>query len=147
MSGVAEARSGRITDDDAKILGRWFAKTAVNLNVSQPYRLLVDEQSRRALATGIPDRFAVHLFRVRKQNGVFDWVQKSPDTATYSGIPVDEVGRLMGLALVVHIRVADLVAVVIHAPEPLKTTDVVPHGTAQIYPNMSPRRERRSQLS
>lgn len=50
---------GRITDDEATILARWFAKTAANLNVSQPFRLLVDGPSRHALAISIPDRFAV----------------------------------------------------------------------------------------
>lgn len=33
-----------------------------------------------------------------------------------------------------HIRIADLVAVVVHAPQPLQPTDVIPSGTARIYP-------------
>ena len=127
-------RSGPISEEEALILARWFAKTAVNLNVSQPFRLLVDATSRHDLAISVPDRFAVHLFRVREQNGVIDWVQKSPDTATYSGGPVEEVRRLLELTLVAHIRIADLVAVVVHAPEPLCSTDITLDGAAQIYP-------------
>ncbi|HAP90880.1 MAG TPA: hypothetical protein DCR15_14625, partial [Arthrobacter bacterium] len=127
-------RQGCITDDEATTLARWFAKTAVNLNVSQPFRLLVDRLSRHALATGIPDRFAVDLFRVRKQNGVFDWVQKSPDAASCPQAQLDGMQRLMELTLVTHIRIADLVAVVIHAPEPLLPTDVIPDRTARIFP-------------
>ncbi|CCQ46133.1 hypothetical protein ARTSIC4J27_2093 [Pseudarthrobacter siccitolerans] len=124
---------GRITDDEATILARWFAKTAVNLNVSQPFRLLVDEPSRHALVS-VPDGFAVHLFRVRKQNGVFDWVQKAPDAASCSQAQLGGMRRLMELTLVTHIRIADHVAVVVHVPEPLRSRDVVPEGTARIYP-------------
>lgn len=127
-------RLGRISDDEAITLARWFAKTAVNLNVSQPFRLLVDAASRHALATGIPERFAVHLFRVRKQNGIFDWVQKSPDSASCPEDQLSGMRRLLELTLVTHIRIADLVAVVVHAPEPFQSTDVIPDGTARIYP-------------
>ncbi|WP_185996144.1 hypothetical protein [Nocardioides campestrisoli] len=125
---------GRITDDEAAVLARWFAKVAVNLNVSQPYRLLVPAPSRHGLATGIPDQFAVHLFRVRRQNGVFDWVQKSPDSGVVPSGRVDEWQRLAALTLVTHIRVTDLVAVVVHVPEPLRSTDVRPDEVARIHP-------------
>jgi hypothetical protein len=125
---------GRIAPDEAAVLARWFAKTAVNLNVSQPYRLLVDATSRHALATGIPDQFAVHLFRVRRQNGVFDWVQKSPDSGVVPSGRVGEFIRLTALTLVTHIRVADLVAVVVYVPEPMRSTAVLPEETEQIHP-------------
>ncbi len=125
---------GRITDDEAVVLARWFAKTAVNLNVSQPYRLLVDASSRHALATHVPDRFAVYLFRVRRQNGVIDWVQKSPEGGLVPNDRIDEFTRLGGLTLVTHIRIADVGAVVIHVPEQLEWLDVRPEETARIYP-------------
>jgi len=125
---------GRITEGEAAVLARWFIKTAVNLNVSQPYRLLVEAASRHALATHIPDRFAVYLFRVRRQNGVIDWVQKSPDAGIVPSDRVDEFSRLGGLTLVTHIRIADLAAVIIHVPEPLRSLDAVPEGTSRIYP-------------
>jgi len=125
---------GRITEEEAVVLARWFAKTAVNLNVSQPYRLLVEAPSRHALATHIPDRFAVYLFRVRRQNGVVDWVQKSPDGGIVPSDRVAEFSRLGGLTLVTHIRIADLGAVIAHVPEPLRSRDVLPEGTARIYP-------------
>lgn len=127
-------RCGSISDDAATILAWWFAKTAVNLNVSQPFRLLVDASSRHGLATGIPGGFAVHLFRVRKQNGVFDWAQKSPDAATCPQDQVSDMSRLMELTLVTHIRIADLVAVVVYAPQDLRSTDVMPSNASRIYP-------------
>lgn len=131
---TASEPTGAITSGDAKTLARWFAKTAVNLNVSQPFRLLVDAQSRHGLATDVSNRFAVHLFRAREQNGVFDWVQKSPDLATAEGIPVDDLRRLIELTLITHIRVADLVGVVVHVPEGLNATDVEVASSLRIHP-------------
>lgn len=125
---------GPISDDDALTLSRWFAKTAVNLNVSQPFRLLVDAQARHGLATGIPSGFAVHLFRAERQNGVFDWVQKSPDMATCPSEQLGDIRRFMELTLVAHIRIADLVGVVVYVPEPLRPQDVVLCDATKIYP-------------
>jgi hypothetical protein len=125
---------GRITHDEAVVLARWFAKTAVNLNVSQPYRLLVEAPSRHALATHIPDRFAVYLFRVRSQNGVIDWVQKSPDAGLVPSDRIEEFSRLGGLTLVTHIRIADVAAIITYVPEPLQWLDVLPEETARIHP-------------
>jgi hypothetical protein len=125
---------GRITKDEATVLSRWFVKTAVNLNVSQPYRLLVEAPSRHALATHVPDRFAVYLFRVRRQNGVIDWVQKSPDFGMIPSDRIDEFARLGQLTLVTHIRIADVVAVITYVPKPLRSLDVLPEETARIYP-------------
>lgn len=125
---------GRISVEEAAILGRWFLKTAVNLNVSQPYRLLVEAPARHALATHIPDRFAVYLFRVRKQNGIVDWVQKSPDGGLVPRELAPEFSRLAQLTLVTHIRIADVVAVIVHVPEPLAALDAVPEETARIHP-------------
>lgn len=127
-------RQGPISGDDALTLARWFAKTAVNLNVSQPFRLLVDAQTRHALATGIPSGFAVYLFRSEKQNGVFDWVQKSPDVASCPYDQLGDIQRLMELTLVTHIRIADLVGVVTYAPDPLRPEDIVPSDAVRIYP-------------
>ena len=125
---------GRITPDEAEILARWFIKTAVNLNVSQPYRLLVDAPARHALATHIPDGFEVYLFRVRRQNGVVDWVQKSVDGGVVPAGMVDEFNRLTELTLVTHIRVADVVGVVVYRPTLLPLLDVAVEGTARVFP-------------
>lgn len=127
-------RQGSISGDDALTLAQWFAKTAVNLNVSQPFRLLVDAQARHGLATGIPSGFAVHLFRSEKQNGVFDWVQKSPDVAFCPREQLGDIQRLMELTLVTHIRIADLVGVVAYASEPLRPEDIVLRDAVRIYP-------------
>lgn len=130
-------RQGPIVDD-AITLSRWFAKTAVNLNVSQPYRLLVDAQARHGLAAGIPSGFAVHLFRSAKQNGVFDWVQKSPDAAFCPHDQLGDMQRRMELTLVTHIRIADLVGVVVYAPALQRPEDVVLRDAVRIYPQHEP---------
>ena len=129
-----DPRHGSISGGDALTLARWFAKTAVNLNVSQPFRLLVDPEARHGLATDIPSGFAVHLFRSERQNGVFDWVQKSPDLALFPQDQFDDLKRLMELTLVTHIRIADLVGVVAYAPEPLRPEDIVIRDAVRIYP-------------
>ncbi|MFE7067185.1 hypothetical protein [Microbacterium sp. NPDC057658] len=131
---TAPAPTGTITATEAETLARWFAKTAVNLNVSQPFRLLVDAESRHGLATEIPERFAVPLFRVRTQDGVFDWLQKSPEIATSGELGAEDVLRATELTLVTHIRVADLVGVVVHVPQGLRPTDVKIDTALQIYP-------------
>ena len=127
-------RHGFISSDDALTLARWFAKTAVNLNVSQPFRLLVDSEARHGLATSIPSGFEVHLFRSERQNGVFDWVQKSPDLAVVPRDQLDGIQRLMEITLVTHIRIADLVGVVAYAPEPLRPEDIMLRDAVRIYP-------------
>ncbi len=123
-----DPRQGPISGDDALALARWFAKTAVNLNVSQPFRLLVDAQARHGLATGIPSGFAVHLFRSEKQNGVFNWVQKSAGAAFCPQDQLGDVRRLMERTLVTHIRIADLVGVVVYTPESLRADEVHPES-------------------
>ncbi|WBL18779.1 hypothetical protein [Citricoccus sp. NR2] len=129
-----EPRQGAIPSDDVGVITRWFAKTAVNLNVTQPFRLLVEAQSRHGLATGIPSGFAVHLFRSAKQNGVFDWVQKSPEMALCPQDQQGDILKIMELTLVTHIRIADLVGVVVYAPKPLRPEDVVLPDATRIYP-------------
>lgn len=124
----------RIPSDEAEVLARWFIKTAVNLNVSQPFRLLVDAPARHALATRIPERFAVYLFRVRRQNGMVDWVQKGVDSGLVPSEMVDEFSRLTSLTLVTHIRVADVVGVVSYVPAPVGTLDVAVDGADLIHP-------------
>jgi hypothetical protein len=124
----------RIPSDEAEVLARWFIKTAVNLNVSQPFRLLVDAPARHALATRIPDRFAVYLFRVRRQNGVVDWVQKGVDSGLVPSEMAGEFTRLTQLTLVTHIRVADVVGVVTYVPDAVRTLGVTVDGAALIHP-------------
>ncbi|WP_152364937.1 hypothetical protein [Microlunatus speluncae] len=129
-----DPRQGPISGDDALTLARWFAKTAINLNVSQPFRLLVNAPARHGLATGVPSGFAVHLFRSEKQNGVFDWVQKSADAALCSPDHLGDMQRLIELTLVTHIRIADLVGVVVYAPELPRPENIVLRDAVRIYP-------------
>jgi hypothetical protein len=133
---TASKRWGRLTVEEALDLARWFAKTAAVLNVSQPYRLLFPERDRHALASGLPDRLTVRLFRSRHQNGLVDWVQGGLSGAL---IPPDfrheSANSLLERTLITHIRVADLVGVVILVPAPLTIGAVVePNASTGIWP-------------
>ena len=65
---------------DQAILARWFTKTAVALNVSQPFRLLVDTPTRHALASGVPNNVIVSLYRLGDYSATFDWMQGTVPT-------------------------------------------------------------------
>jgi hypothetical protein len=137
---TASKRSGRFSPDDALALARWFAKTAAVLNVSQPYRLLFPASDRHALATGLPDRVAVRLFRSRRQNGLVDWVQGGHSgSLTPPGFPAEAARSLLERTLITHIRVADLVGVVILVPAPVHVDAVIETntGSAKIWPTPS----------
>lgn len=129
-------RRGRLSTDEAFNLARWFAKTAAVINVSQPYRLLFPERDRHALRLGIPDRLTVSLFKSRRQNGLVDWLQGGFSTAlTGPGISPEAAGTLMERTLITHIRVADLVGVVVLVPPPLTTAAVVEQtDSTRIWP-------------
>lgn len=123
---TADRRLGRLTQDEAASLAHWFAKTAAVLNVSQPYRLLFPAGDRHKLATGIPDRATVRIFKARHQNGLVDWVQGAP-SASFSpkGVPHEVARSLQERTLITHIRVSDLVGVVILVPAPLNAVTAV----------------------
>jgi hypothetical protein len=114
--------SGPINSETQETLARWFAKTAVAINVSQPFRLLVDAPTRHALAAGVPDNMMVSLFRVAEYDEIFDWIQ---GTAAGWVVPNHLIGspRLTSLqerTCQCQIRVAGLVGQVLVLPPPLK---------------------------
>lgn len=133
---TSASRRGRIAHDDAQALAHWFVKTAAVLNVSQPYRLLFPMQARHDLATGIPSRAAVRLFRSRRQNGLVDWVQGWATSAlTPTWMPNENARSLLERTLVTHIRVADLVGVVVLVPAPVSVSTLVDlDSSAAIWP-------------
>lgn len=134
---TSSKRTGRLSPDDAVALAHWFTKTAAVLNVSQPYRLLFPARDRHALAAGLPNRVMVRLFRSRHQNGLVDWVQGGQSgSLTPSGFPTEAAYSLLERTLISHIRVADLVGVVILVPAPVQVEAVVEHnaGSARIWP-------------
>ncbi|KAA1426605.1 hypothetical protein [Nocardioides antri] len=119
-------RKGRLTRAEAEILARWFAKTAVVLNVSQNFRLLVEARDRHELAIGIPNNATVALMRLSPAAGkTVDWIQTSPMTALVpAAMEQAAVQRIIERTLQVNIQVGDLGAVVTFAARP-NTTEAV----------------------
>ena len=104
-SGAFEQpRRGPLVDTTQAIIARWFAKTAVLLNVALAHGNLVEEPTRHALRRGLPVAFAVHLAR-RPQ---------APIKIEYRIASGDGV-------LVTAIRLGELVGVVLYA-EPSPST-------------------------
>lgn len=134
---TATKRTGRLSAEDAFDLARWFTKTAAVLNVSQPYRLLFRAADRHALAAGLPGGVTVRLFRSRHQNGLVDWVQGGLSGIVLpDGISPDSASSLHERTLITHIRVSDIVGVVILAPPPLRANAVLEPNTqsSRIWP-------------
>jgi hypothetical protein len=132
-----EKRTGRLSGEEAFVLAHWFVKTAAVLNVSQPYRLLFPARERHSLANGLPLGATVRLFKSRRQDGLVDWVQGGHLGALSSSeVPEERVRGLLERILVTHIRVADLVGVVVLTPPPLQPESVldVPNASARIWP-------------
>lgn len=128
-------RAGELNPDDVETLARWFTKTATVLNVSMPYRLLVDRAARHSLAAGgMPTDLYVALHRVSRQDGVVDWAQGHSQAL----FPADEAAsaRPDGLArsFTCHVRVLDLVGVVTTSPPRREATLHVGHGLPCIWP-------------
>ncbi|WP_285365472.1 hypothetical protein [Microbacterium sp. LMC-P-041] len=55
------------------MLARWFVKTAIVINISQPYRLLWHSTRRHQIRTRVPDNVAVSLHRVPESD--VNWAQ------------------------------------------------------------------------
>lgn len=60
---------GTLSVRDQAVLSRWLIKTAVVLNTSQNYRLMVPREARHALAHGVPSDFGVYLARHAQTDG------------------------------------------------------------------------------
>ncbi|PWK45319.1 hypothetical protein BC793_111293 [Actinoplanes xinjiangensis] len=124
---LGSTSTGVIAADTAEVLARWLIKVVVNLNVTQPYRLLVPEEDRHGLAYGIPASFAVDLFRVRQQNGLVDWVQGFCGGLVMPiGMSIETQTSIAERTLVTHVRIADIVAVVVRLPYPMTVGHLPP---------------------
>jgi len=102
---------------DEKTVAHWFAKTAIAINVSQNYRLLVPAEERHAVAAGVPPGFEVYLARAKSYHTHLDFKQ-GWDMGGWL-IPTDEIDRTMRLAERCYrcaIRIDDLIGLVIYAP-------------------------------
>lgn len=114
--------TGEIEFEERLLLTRWFVKTAVVLNVSQPYRLLVPQHVRNSLHDTVGG-FRVQLHRMASSNGYFDWVQ-----GVGCGLLVESANaatRYAETVLVTRIRVDTLVATVWYLPAPYDPTNVM----------------------
>lgn len=59
-----------LSDDHQQVLAHWFIKTAVVLNTSQNYRLMMfPRQARHEVARGIPSDFGVYIAKHRQPAG------------------------------------------------------------------------------
>ena len=106
-----------LTSEDQGILARWFTKTAVALNISQNFRLLLPSAMRHALQLGMPPDLRVFLARhVDQKHGQLDWRQGAQVVAL---VPA---GRSLEDAPSIHrvhvasIRIVDLVGVIVYSP-------------------------------
>ena len=69
------AQETLVAGEAIAMIARWFAKTAIVINVSQPYRLLWQDTRRHQVRDRVPDNLAISLHRVPEPN--VNWAQGS----------------------------------------------------------------------
>lgn len=130
---LSRHRAHAWTPSDQKTIAHWFAKTAIAINVSQNYRLLVPAEERHAVADGVPPGFEVYLARANSYHTHLDFKQGWNMGGWL--IPPDAIDRTMRLAERCYrcaIRIDDLIGLVIYAPP---ANWLVPEaGFARIWP-------------
>ena len=103
--------------DAVTTLARWFVKTAIVINVSQPYRLLWRDTRRHQVQTRVPDNVAISLFRVPESD--VSWAQGAAISFNLHHPDLDsaEVGNLTtNLTHLCRIQIGTLVGVVVAFP-------------------------------
>lgn len=68
-------RNGVISNGDLDTVAHWFAKTAIVINSSQNYRVMVPEAVRHKTAVGAPTEFDVFLGRLKNPRGLIGYGQ------------------------------------------------------------------------
>lgn len=108
--------AARVSGPASAALARWFVKTAIVINVSQPYRLLWESHRRHRVRDGVPPNVRVWLHRAERPN--VNWMQGHPlDTALYpSDMDHAAVARLFGTIHYCSIHVGTLVGTVVAYP-------------------------------
>lgn len=119
--------SGSVRSLDAAAtftLARWFAKTAIVLNLSQTYPLVWQAEERHQLSNGLPDRLQVSLLRAERDD--VNWLQRHPSGMFTPGPVQDSLEPAFHLALTHECRIwiKDVVGVVVHRPWQLSACDV-----------------------
>ena len=105
------------TRGDQQIVAHWFAKTAIVINVSQNYRLLVPKAERHAAELGVPPGFEVFVAKTNGHHTHLDFKQGWNMGGWVT--PTDQVESMMALAercFRCAIRIDDLVGLVLYAP-------------------------------
>jgi hypothetical protein len=128
-----------------EIVAHWFAKTAVVINVSQNFRLLVPADQRHALAEGVPPGFEVYVGRAEKHKTHLDFKQNWNPGGWL--VPSSNVREAMDLAERCYrcaIRIDDLIGLVLYAPpnrwlEPATVfSRLWPLGSDRVFPRDVP---------
>lgn len=111
------------------MLARWFVKTAIVINISQPYRLLWHSTRRHQVRTRVPDNVSVSLHRVPEfdvnwaQGAAISWVSHP------TGIDAAEVANLTtNLAHLCRIQIGTLVGAVLAYPWQLSASTLTMPG-------------------
>ncbi|GAA1661632.1 hypothetical protein [Microbacterium lacus] len=115
---------------DAAMLSRWFAKTAIIINVSQPYRLLWHDTRRHQTQFRTPDNVAISLYRTREPD--LNWKQGSIMSmhTMSSRMNPSQVSRLTGaLTHLCEIQVGTLVGAVVALPWQLSASALTMPGS------------------
>lgn len=109
--------SGRASLDatSQQILARWFIKTAVVLNSSQNYRLMVPTPARHALAHGIPSDFGVYLASHHQTDGQLNFGQTTGAMGVAHSEFVEEFQAASEQVYGCGLAIGDLLGVVIYA--------------------------------
>ena len=109
--------SGRASLDatSQQRLARWFIKTAVVLNTSQNYRLMVPTPARHALAHGIPSDFGVYLASHHQTDGQLNFGQTTGAMGVAQSEFVEEFQAASEQVYGCGLAIGDLLGVVIYA--------------------------------
>lgn len=138
VAAYPRVATGTADAQDQAVLAWWFARTAVLLNTSTNYRLLVPASERWALSQGPPVSFAVHLAQMPDQPVPLMYTQGAPMIFRFPGTMSEaEMKSWAERVFACSIRVGDLVGVVSYAPPDRPTrpanelTEIFPtsHGT------------------
>lgn len=118
LAGVRGQERAHLGQDEQTTLARWFFKTAIVLNSSQNYRLLLPKEVRHSASSGLhPD---VRVFVARRDLNPEDQLEFSQGfTGMITSVPTDRLDEARAIAERIHvgwIGVADWYGAVVYAP-------------------------------
>ena len=98
-------------------LARWLIKTAVVLNTSQNYRLMIPESARHEVAHGISPDFGVYIASHSQADGQLNFAQTAG--GVISVVPQDQTNDYQAAAKRVYccgLAIGDVLGVVVYSP-------------------------------